>query len=73
MPTDDERTQQTPRDPEAVPTPEDMTLALIEEQADRSIRRIMHDGRLFFSVIDVIGVLSVCLLIRLMRALIGVS
>ncbi len=36
----------------------DMSLALIEEQADASIRRIYHDGRSFFSVIDVIGVLT---------------
>src|SRR5690348_3050838 len=36
----------------------DMSLALIEEQADASIRRIYHDGRMFFSVIDVIGVLT---------------
>jgi len=35
-----------------------MSLALIEEQADASIRRIWHDGRMFFSVIDVIGVLT---------------
>ncbi|HUY75740.1 MAG TPA: Bro-N domain-containing protein, partial [Ktedonobacterales bacterium] len=36
----------------------DTSLALIEEQADRKIRRIWHDGRWFFSVIDVIGVLT---------------
>src|SRR5579859_1690375 len=36
----------------------DMSLALIEEQAEHSIRRIWHDGRMFFSVIDVIGVLT---------------
>jgi BRO family protein len=36
----------------------DMSLALIEEQADASIRRIYQDGRWFFSVIDVIGVLT---------------
>lgn len=35
-----------------------LSLALIEEQADASIRRIWHDGRIFFSVIDVIGVLT---------------
>jgi hypothetical protein len=33
-------------------------VALIEEQADTSIRRRMHDGRMHFSVIDVIGVLT---------------
>ena len=36
----------------------DMSLALIEEQAEHSIRRIWHDERMFFSVIDVIGVLT---------------
>jgi BRO family protein len=35
-----------------------MTLALIEEQADASIRRVWHDGRMFFSVIDVVGLLT---------------
>src|SRR5262249_582730 len=38
--------------------PEEMSLMLIEEQADASIRRVWHDGRWFFSVIDVIGVLT---------------
>jgi hypothetical protein len=33
-------------------------LALIEEQADAGIRREWHDGRMFFSVIDVVGVLT---------------
>ena len=42
--------------PESVPN--DMSLALIEEQADRSIRRIWHDDRWFFSIIDVIGLLT---------------
>jgi hypothetical protein len=35
-----------------------VSLALIEEQADSSIRRHWHEGRWFFSVIDVIGVLT---------------
>ena len=34
------------------------SLALIEEQADANIRRIEHNGRWFFSVIDVVGVLT---------------
>ncbi len=34
------------------------SLTLIEEQADSSIRRQLRDGRWFFSVIDVIGVLT---------------
>jgi hypothetical protein len=34
------------------------SLALIEEQADASIRRVRHHGRWFFSVIDVVGVLT---------------
>ncbi|HLY29699.1 MAG TPA: hypothetical protein VKQ36_01600 [Ktedonobacterales bacterium] len=55
MSHDDEQSQ---RD-DAETTPADgMSLALIEEQADRSIRRVWHDGRLFFSVIDVIGLLT---------------
>jgi hypothetical protein len=31
---------------------------LIEEEADASIRRVWHDGQWYFSVIDVIGVLT---------------
>lgn len=38
--------------------PESVALTLVEEQADASIRRVWHDGRWFFSVIDVIGVLT---------------
>jgi hypothetical protein len=34
------------------------SLALIEEQADASIRRVWYDGRLFFSVVDVVGILT---------------
>jgi hypothetical protein len=34
----------------------EMALAVIEEQADASLRRQLHDGRMFFSVIDVVGV-----------------
>src|SRR5260221_5374612 len=34
------------------------SLALIEEQADATIRRVWHDGQWYFSVIDVIGVLT---------------
>jgi len=33
-------------------------LALIEEQADASIRREWHEQRWFFSVIDVVGMLT---------------
>jgi len=36
----------------------EMALAVIEEQADASIRRQLHDGQMFFSVIDVVGVLT---------------
>ena len=36
-----------------------MALAVIEEQADRTIRRVIFDeSRWYFSVIDVIGVLT---------------
>jgi uncharacterized coiled-coil protein SlyX len=34
------------------------SLALIEEQADASIRRVWYDGRWFFSVVDVVGILT---------------
>jgi len=33
-------------------------IALIEEQADKNIRREWHDGRWFFSVVDVVAVLT---------------
>lgn len=33
-------------------------LTVIEEQAEATIRRALHDGRMFFSVIDVIAVLT---------------
>jgi BRO family, N-terminal domain len=39
-------------------TTDETALSVIEEQADASIRRIWHDGRWFFSVIDLIGVLT---------------
>jgi hypothetical protein len=35
-----------------------MSLALIEEQADAAIRREWFDDRWFFSVIDVVGILT---------------
>ncbi|HUY79229.1 MAG TPA: Bro-N domain-containing protein [Ktedonobacterales bacterium] len=54
----DERDPKTMQ-PSVIPNSSaDTSLALIEEQADRKIRRIWHDGRWFFSVIDVIGVLT---------------
>ena len=54
----DEDTSETVQ-PSATPDiADDAGLALIEEQADRKIRRVWHDGRWFFSVIDVIGVLT---------------
>jgi hypothetical protein len=33
-------------------------IASLEEQAEAQIRRVWHDGRWFFSVIDVIGLLT---------------
>jgi hypothetical protein len=36
----------------------DTSIAVIEEQADRAIRRILLDGCWYFSVIDVVGVLT---------------
>jgi hypothetical protein len=35
-----------------------LALTLIEEQVGASIRRVMHEGRMHFSVIDVVGVLT---------------
>jgi len=37
---------------------DEMSFALIEEQADASIRRVWHKGRWYFSIIDVIGLLT---------------
>jgi hypothetical protein len=37
---------------------DEMAIAMIEEQADSSIRRTWHSGRWFFSIIDVVGVLT---------------
>lgn len=49
----------TPRDyDEPQPTNDATALALIEEQADRTIRRVWHDERWYFSVVDVIAVLT---------------
>lgn len=38
--------------------PADMALTLIEEQAEERIRRTWHEDRWFFSVIDLIGLLT---------------
>ncbi|MEO7001847.1 MAG: hypothetical protein ABI068_08460 [Ktedonobacterales bacterium] len=35
-----------------------LAMTLVEEEADSSIRRQLHDGRMFFSLVDVIGVLT---------------
>jgi hypothetical protein len=37
---------------------DETAIALIEEQADASIRRVWHDGQWYFSVLDVVGVLT---------------
>jgi hypothetical protein len=37
---------------------DDTAIAVIEEQADKNIRREFHDGRWFFSVIDVVAILT---------------
>ncbi len=39
-------------------THETTAVDIIQEQAETSIRREWHDGRWFFSVIDVIGILT---------------
>src|SRR5262249_53941338 len=58
----DDEQRQTPIGPEGAETEavtaKEPSLAVIEEQADASIRRVWHDGRRFFSIIDVIGVLT---------------
>lgn len=54
----DEDTPETMQPSATSDIADDTSLALIEEQADRKIRRVWHDGRWFFSVIDVIGMLT---------------
>ena len=61
MQPDDQQNAQNEPTPSTQPTdasPDDLSLALIEEQADHAIRRLWRDGRWYFSVIDVIGVLT---------------
>ncbi len=55
---DDEQNPATQPSNGASASSDDLSLALIEEQADHAIRRLWHDGRWYFSVIDVIGVLT---------------
>jgi GIY-YIG catalytic domain len=45
-----ERTEETPE--------RDLMIASLDEQAEAQIRRVWHEGRWFFSVIDVIGLLT---------------
>jgi len=33
--------------------PNDLALTLVDEQVDAAIRRVWHEGRWFFSIIDV--------------------
>ncbi len=54
----DEYDQETVQPNDAAGAPDEMSLALIEEQADRKIRRVWHEERWFFSVVDVIGLLT---------------
>jgi DNA-damage-inducible protein D len=49
MDTDDDLTAESP---------DNTTLALFEERAGAAVRRAWHDGRWFFSVIDVVGLLT---------------
>ena len=47
------------RDDNTVPAqPEMMELAIFEAEANERIRKVWHDGRWFYSVIDVVGVLT---------------
>jgi hypothetical protein len=50
--------QQEQREQQVAEAPEQTGVALIDEVADSTIRHVWHDGRWFFSVIDVIGVLT---------------
>jgi len=58
MRPDDERDPEPMQPNETPDASNDMSLALIEEQADHKIRRVLHDGRWFFSVVDVISILT---------------
>ncbi len=58
MRPDDEYDNETPQTNDIFNASDDMSLALIEEQADHKIRRIWHEGRWFFSAIDVVGILT---------------
>lgn len=44
--------------PQGDPGNETSALAIIEAEAEASVRRVWHDGRWFFSVIDVVGMLT---------------
>jgi len=58
MRPEDEQDFEAPQIDDTADTFDEMALALIEEQADRNIRRVWHDGQWFFSVIDVIAILT---------------
>ena len=58
MRPEDEHDPETTQPSENLDVRDDMSLALIEEQADHKIRRVWQDGRWFFSVVDVISVLT---------------
>jgi hypothetical protein len=58
MDRSDTRAQHDAPSQSAEASPDSTSLTLIEEQADASIRRQWHEGRWYFSVIDVIGLLS---------------
>ena len=55
---EDEHDPQDSQTSGASDIPDDMSLALIEEQADRKIRRVWVDDICYFSVIDVIAMLT---------------
>jgi hypothetical protein len=49
----DDRTERTEQTPER-----DLMIAPLDEQAEAQIRRVWREGRWFFSLIDVIGLLT---------------
>jgi len=58
MRPEDEYDFEAPQIDDNEDTLDETAIALIEEQADRKIRRVWIDERWFFSVIDVVGILT---------------
>ena len=58
MRPEDEYEFEAPQIDDTADTLDETALALIDEQADRNIRRVWHDGQWFFSAIDVVAILT---------------